>query len=185
MAELLLLRYESEEAERSPELRYLASGCRAAARRVFGPVDEIRWRPGAGEPVLARGLPILVFGAASVHLGAASLRRMKAAIDAGADGSATMTVTGTVEDINAALDAADLPGPKVVSVILDGENAWESYDNDGIDFLNALYSLLAESAFVRTVTPSELLAEYGDAPQPLPDIFPASWFQPNFATWIG
>jgi alpha-amylase/alpha-mannosidase (GH57 family) len=88
-------------------------------------------------------------------------------------------------DINAALDAADLPGPKVVSVILDGENAWESYDNDGIDFLNALYSRLAESDFVRTVTPSELLAEYGDAPQPLPDIFPASWFQPNFATWIG
>ncbi len=79
-----MLRYESEEAERSPELRYLASGCRAAARRVFGTVDEIRWRPGAGSPALARGLPVLVFGAASVHLGAASLERMKAAVDAGA-----------------------------------------------------------------------------------------------------
>jgi SAM-dependent methyltransferase len=84
MAELLLLRYESEEAERSPELRYLASSCLAAARRVFGPVVEIRWRPGAGEPALAGEGPLLVFGEASVHLGAASLERMKAATDAGA-----------------------------------------------------------------------------------------------------
>jgi alpha-amylase/alpha-mannosidase (GH57 family) len=87
--------------------------------------------------------------------------------------------------INDALDAADVPGPRVVSVILDGENAWESYDNDGIDFLRELYRRLGTSDFVTTVTPSELLAMYPDAAQPLPDVFPAAWFQPNFATWIG
>jgi alpha-amylase/alpha-mannosidase (GH57 family) len=88
-------------------------------------------------------------------------------------------------DINDALDAADVDGPKVVSVIIDGENAWEHYENDGIDFLNALYSQLSTSDFVQTITPSELLTKFPTAAQPLPEVFPASWFQPNFATWIG
>ncbi|MCP3935506.1 MAG: glycoside hydrolase, partial [Actinomycetia bacterium] len=74
---------------------------------------------------------------------------------------------------------------KVVTIVVDGENAWEHYPNDGIDFLNALYTRLSESDFVKTVTPSELLAEFPDASDPLPEIFPASWFQPNYATWIG
>ncbi|MDJ0925153.1 MAG: glucodextranase DOMON-like domain-containing protein [Acidimicrobiia bacterium] len=87
--------------------------------------------------------------------------------------------------INQALDAADVAGPKVVSVILDGENAWEHYENDGIDFLNALYTQLSNSGFVSTVTPSELLDLFPAAPEPLPDVFPASWFEPNFANWIG
>lgn len=90
-----------------------------------------------------------------------------------------------LDAIDAALDAADVPGPKVVSVVLDGENAWEHYENDGIDFLNALYSRLSDSDVVTTVTPSELLAIFPDAPEPLPQVFPASWFEPNFANWIG
>jgi alpha-amylase/alpha-mannosidase (GH57 family) len=90
-----------------------------------------------------------------------------------------------LSDINDALDAADLEGPKVVTIVVDGENAWENYPNDGIDFLNAIYSRLSDSDFVRTVTPIELLSEFPDAPTALPDVFPASWFQPNYATWIG
>ncbi|MGB5567345.1 MAG: glucodextranase DOMON-like domain-containing protein [Acidimicrobiia bacterium] len=76
-------------------------------------------------------------------------------------------------------------GPKVVTIVVDGENAWEHYANDGKDFLNALYANLSTSDLVRTVTPSHLLAQFGDDVEPLPDVFPASWFQPNFATWIG
>jgi hypothetical protein len=83
------------------------------------------------------------------------------------------------------LDELGVEGPKVVTVVVDGENAWEHYDNDGKDFLNALYENLTTSDFVRTVTPGELLAQFGDLVEPLPDVFPASWFQPNFATWIG
>ena len=90
-----------------------------------------------------------------------------------------------LSDINDALDAADVDGPKVVTIVVDGENAWEHYPNDGIDFLNAVYSRLSDAEFVRTVTPSELLAEHPDALTPLPDVYPASWFQPNYATWIG
>ncbi len=103
-------------------------------------------------------------------------------IDAAAAADDFMT---RLADINAALEAADVDGPKVVSVIIDGENAWEHYENDGIDFLNALYSRLSDSDFVQTVTPGELLEQFPAEVEPLPDVFPASWFQPNFATWIG
>jgi len=99
--------------------------------------------------------------------------------------SAANDFMSRLSDINDALDTAGVDGPKVVTVVVDGENAWESYPNDGIDFLNALYTRLTTSDFVETVTPSELLAEYPGEVTPLPDIFPASWFQPNFATWIG
>lgn len=90
-------------------------------------------------------------------------------------------------DIRDRLDQAGALGadqPPVVSIILDGENAWEHYDNDGKDFLNALYRNLSEADFVRTITPSEYLERFG-APQDLPDVWPGAWFSPNFATWIG
>jgi alpha-amylase/alpha-mannosidase (GH57 family) len=84
-------------------------------------------------------------------------------------------------DIEAGLDSGK---PHVVSVIMDGENAWEHYDNDGIDFLDILYRRLADTPWVTTTTPSSYLDTNGE-PEPLRDIFPASWFQPNYATWIG
>lgn len=80
--------------------------------------------------------------------------------------------------------AAAADRPYVVSVILDGENAWENYDNDGKEFLNALYRRLSESDFVQTITPSRYLERFAD-PEPLGDVWPGAWFQPNFATWIG
>ncbi len=92
-----------------------------------------------------------------------------------------------LEDIADQLDEVgyDNPDlPAVVSVVLDGENAWESYENDGKDFLRALYTRISESDWVETITPSGYLERFGD-PDPLDEVFPASWFQPNFATWIG
>ena len=86
---------------------------------------------------------------------------------------------------NDRLEELAVAGPKVVTIVVDGENAWEHYENDGKDFLNALYRNLSESELVRTVTPTELLTHIEGALEPLPDVFPASWFQPNFATWIG
>ncbi len=92
-----------------------------------------------------------------------------------------------LEDIADRLDEVgyDNPDlPPVVSVVLDGENAWESYENDGEDFLRALYTRISESDWVETITPSGYLERFGE-PEPLEDVFPASWFQPNFSTWIG
>src|SRR5262249_2368019 len=55
--------------------------------------------------------------------------------------------------------------PAVVSVILDGENCWEGYPDDGKAFLAALYTRLAASPEIRTRTFSEGAAEWGDAPR--------------------
>jgi alpha-amylase/alpha-mannosidase (GH57 family) len=74
--------------------------------------------------------------------------------------------------------------PPVVTVILDGENAWEHYPNDGKDFLDALYTALTTTDWVGTITPSEYLSRFGE-PEALPDVWPGAWFQPNFSTWIG
>jgi alpha-amylase/alpha-mannosidase (GH57 family) len=100
-------------------------------------------------------------------------------------GAAADDFMGRLANIRDQLDAQGVEGPKVVTIVVDGENAWEHYDNDGKDFLNALYTELTTTDWVQTVTPSQLVAAFGDSFEPLPDIFPASWFQPNFATWIG
>src|SRR3989344_5594189 len=51
------------------------------------------------------------------------------------------------------------PERSLVSIILDGENAWEYYKNDGRDFLNELYRRLSDSQLFRLVT----VVEYSDA----------------------
>ena len=70
-----------------------------------------------------------------------------------------------------------------VPVILDGENAWETYPDNGEPFLDALSSALAARAELRVVTPSQALAEL--APQPLEGFVAGSWVNGNLATWIG
>ena len=97
------------------------------------------------------------------------------------------------------------PGPdgdgedRLLTVILDGENAWEWYvrDNDAKDFLNALYrklTLLYEERRVVTVTMSEYIAgneARGVAPHPVGEmaliekLWPGSWIGADFSTWIG
>jgi alpha-amylase/alpha-mannosidase (GH57 family) len=71
-----------------------------------------------------------------------------------------------------------------VSIILDGENAWENYDNDGKEFLNALYEDLSTSETVKTVTPSEYLKMFPEQ-QKLEHLFSGAWFSANYDTWIG
>ncbi len=100
-------------------------------------------------------------------------------------GAAADDFMGRLANIRDRMDELDYDGLRVVTVVVDGENAWENYDNDGIDFLDALYTNLVEADWVTTVTPSQLIEAFPDAFEPLPDVFPASWFQPNFATWIG
>ncbi len=83
-------------------------------------------------------------------------------------------------------EVKDQPGgPYVVTVILDGENAWEWYENDGKDFLNGLYTELSNDPTIKTVTPSEFLALYDQTPELIPDLWAGSWDSATFQTWIG
>ncbi|HZP49177.1 MAG TPA: glycoside hydrolase family 57 protein [Vicinamibacterales bacterium] len=73
-------------------------------------------------------------------------------------------------------------GEPLVSVILDGENAWEHFEGGGRPFLRALYRRLSHHPELRTVTMSEGCAE---ATERLDGIFPGSWIDANFYIWIG
>ncbi len=79
-----------------------------------------------------------------------------------------------------------VPGdrPYLVSIILDGENAWEYYANDGHDFLRFLYEGISKEHRLKTVTVSDFLGS-GYPGSPLPRIHAGSWIYANFAVWIG
>lgn len=74
--------------------------------------------------------------------------------------------------------------PHLVSIILDGENAWEHYKNDGHDFLNYLYERLSREKRLKTVTVSEYLKEH-DAGERLSRLHAGSWINANYSIWIG
>ncbi len=74
--------------------------------------------------------------------------------------------------------------PNLLSVILDGENAWEYYKNDGYDFLWQLYEGLSKEERLKTVRVSEYLDEY-DKGEPLRKLHAGSWINANFSIWIG
>jgi alpha-amylase/alpha-mannosidase (GH57 family) len=73
-------------------------------------------------------------------------------------------------------------GEAVIPIILDGENAWEHYEDNGRPFLRALYGLLSAHPELRTVTMAEAAS---GATVALSGIFPGSWINGDFYIWIG
>jgi alpha-amylase/alpha-mannosidase (GH57 family) len=71
----------------------------------------------------------------------------------------------------------------VIPIILDGENAWEYFRDDGTEFLRLLYEQLEEDEEIETVTFSEALATV--PARKLPRLFAGSWINHNFRIWIG
>jgi hypothetical protein len=75
-------------------------------------------------------------------------------------------------------------GPALVTVILDGENCWESYAEDGRPFLHALYGALASDPGIEAVTVSEALERVPPA-MTLEHVPVGSWIRDDLAIWIG
>lgn len=76
----------------------------------------------------------------------------------------------------------------VVSVILDGENAWESYPYNGYYFLNDLYELLENNQHIRTTTFHDYITQLSPSATEvarLPALAAGSWVYGSFSTWIG
>jgi alpha-amylase/alpha-mannosidase (GH57 family) len=91
----------------------------------------------------------------------------------------------------------------VVSIILDGENAWEYYPYNAFYFLSELYAELAAHPYIEMSTLSEVASRCNDAagdeqslestnvhganitPERLPGIVAGSWVYGNFSTWVG
>ncbi|MAT66764.1 MAG: glycoside hydrolase [Gammaproteobacteria bacterium] len=82
--------------------------------------------------------------------------------------------------------AAASPDPQrhVVSIILDGENAWEYYPENGYYFLHALYSQLAAHPGINLSTFSDCL-DRGVEVSELKSLVAGSWVYGSFSTWIG
>ena len=74
--------------------------------------------------------------------------------------------------------------PLTVSLILDGENAWEYYPGNGREFLRQFYHRIENDPDIRALTASEAVAAAGEIPTNN-GIFPASWINANFDVWIG
>ncbi len=74
----------------------------------------------------------------------------------------------------------------VVSIILDGENAWEYYPQSGREFLRRFYDALQRDPEIEPVTISEAIAKHKpDAFGQLHQLVPGSWINANFNVWIG
>ena len=72
----------------------------------------------------------------------------------------------------------------VVSVILDGENAWEYYPDNGASFLDGLYKALAEEPEINVMTFSDAV-ESDIETREMEKLCPGSWVYGSFSTWIG
>lgn len=88
--------------------------------------------------------------------------------------------------IAAVAHAPAAPVPPVVSVILDGENPWESYPYNGYYFLEALYGELTAHPRIRMQTYRDWIAQNGQAPiEALAHCVAGSWVFGDLTTWIG
>jgi len=85
-----------------------------------------------------------------------------------------------LENIHKAFKDRDI----LVTIAMDGENAWEYYTNDGHDFLNELYSKLSEAKFLKAVTVSEYLNLF-PAQNNIQRLSAGSWIYGEFGKWIG
>ncbi|MCD6310031.1 MAG: hypothetical protein J7M18_04915, partial [Candidatus Eremiobacteraeota bacterium] len=75
-------------------------------------------------------------------------------------------------------------GPYLVTIALDGENAWENYPGEKTEFLNSLYQRLSEHPRFKIVTPSEYLEGAKNLPE-LKTLATGSWNGGNLNRWIG
>ncbi|MGH9492710.1 MAG: glycoside hydrolase family 57 protein, partial [Terriglobales bacterium] len=72
----------------------------------------------------------------------------------------------------------------VVSIILDGENAWEYYPRSGREFLRRVYDAIQTAPELEAVTVSEVIERHTDCGR-LASLTPGSWINANFNVWIG
>jgi len=76
-------------------------------------------------------------------------------------------------------------GDCLINIILDGENAWEYYHENGYHFLSELYSRLVSHPALELSTISAFLDNH--APEPIREdrLVAGSWVYGTFSTWIG
>ncbi|MDO9573623.1 MAG: glycoside hydrolase family 57 protein [Candidatus Contubernalis sp.] len=100
-----------------------------------------------------------------------------------------MSVHHAVDDLQHRLhrireNLINSPGNYLVTISLDGENAWEWYPGDSKDFLHHLYRCLSDDQLLNTVTVNTYL-EANPPSQKLNYLFTGSWVDHSLARWMG
>src|SRR5579871_4191705 len=86
----------------------------------------------------------------------------------------------------AAQPVLDAGRDAVVSIILDGENAWEYYPRSGREFLRRFYDAVQSDPQIEPVTITEAIARQKESDiGRLQHLVPGSWIDANFNVWIG
>ncbi len=88
-----------------------------------------------------------------------------------------------VRELEGIADRAPAGETPIVSIIMDGENAWEYYPYNGFYFLSEIYSLLAKHPRIRLTTFAEVAQRKVGAR--LDKVCAGSWVYGTFSTWIG
>jgi len=88
---------------------------------------------------------------------------------------------GHLHSIHAALPEF---GDFVVPVILDGENCWEFYEEQGRPFLTELYSTLVRDPLISLCTCEDVVTNDENGKH-LDYLHSGSWIDANFTTWVG
>ena len=100
------------------------------------------------------------------------------------DWGAVDAVSDFISHLEALADQPAAPG-RIISIIMDGENAWDSYPENGYEFLNKLYAALSYHPRIRLCTFSECLEDPDIIVRPLAHIAAGSWVYGALDTWIG
>ena len=87
-----------------------------------------------------------------------------------------------LENIDAATKGAS---DRVVSIIMDGENAWEYYPRNGCFFFETLYKKLSEHPRLKMSTFSECVETINGGTDHLVSLTAGSWVYGTMSTWIG
>jgi alpha-amylase/alpha-mannosidase (GH57 family) len=93
-------------------------------------------------------------------------------------------LVGKLEAIGRATATHAAKRPPLVSIILDGENCWEYYPNNGLEFMRSLYQRLARHPHIKPVRVRDYLAKHPPSER-LGRLFAGSWISHNFGIWIG
>ncbi len=87
-----------------------------------------------------------------------------------------------MEDI---AERCEFSSDAVISIIMDGENAWEYFPENAYYFLDALYARLSEHPTLELSTYSRVLNEQKPNPVSMEHLVAGSWVYGTFSTWIG
>lgn len=98
------------------------------------------------------------------------------------DQDAVDDFVGHLQNVRA--HCGQVPGA-LATIIVDGENAWEHYQENGQGFLRQLYARIAAAGNLRLTTFSQHLRDSGGVAGSLPRLVAGSWVYGSLSTWIG